>query len=282
MLHFIANGLVFLGIAILFVAFSPIRKLLALLPRGGLRFGWYVLTAMMLLFVAGYMAYIGAFWGTHEKLSDLVVPAVFFLGACFVLLVNFLSLETTHDVRHMSVLEQESITDPLMGIYNRLYLERRLSTEIARASRYGMTLSVLLLDIDHFKRINDTYGHQVGDVVLAELAQIIVNTVRTTDIVTRYGGEEIMVIAPSTPLKTAVNLAERLRKIIEHSSLDIPQKLHRKLKKLNITVSFGVTCFGQSAHDLQSLIQSADEALYRAKKKGRNCVITARPVTTQP
>ncbi|MDH5512758.1 MAG: GGDEF domain-containing protein, partial [Gammaproteobacteria bacterium] len=113
MLHFIANGLVFLGIAILFVAFSPIRKLLALLPRGGLRFGWYVLTAMMLLFVAGYMAYIGAFWGTHEKLSDLVVPAVFFLGACFVLLVNFLSLETTHDVRHMSVLEQESITDPL-------------------------------------------------------------------------------------------------------------------------------------------------------------------------
>jgi len=180
------------------------------------------------------------------------------------------------------VLEQESITDPLMGIYNRRYLERRLTSEVARASRYGMPLSVLLLDIDHFKRINDSYGHQVGDVVLAELAQLIVNTVRTTDIVTRYGGEEIMVIAPSTPLRTAANLAERLRKIIEHRPFDVPAKLHRKLKALHITVSVGVACFGQNANDFQSLIQSTDEALYRAKKKGRNCVITARPVTTQP
>jgi diguanylate cyclase (GGDEF)-like protein len=182
----------------------------------------------------------------------------------------------------MSVLEQESITDPLMGIYNRRYLERRLTSEVARASRYGMPLSVLLLDIDHFKRINDSYGHQVGDVVLAELAQLIVNTVRTTDIVTRYGGEEIMVVAPSTPLKTATNLGERLRKIIEHRPFDVPAKLHPKLKTLHITVSVGVACFGQNANDFQSLIQSTDEALYRAKKKGRNCVITARPVTTQP
>jgi diguanylate cyclase (GGDEF)-like protein len=182
----------------------------------------------------------------------------------------------------MSVLEQESITDPLMGIYNRRYLERRLTTEVARASRYGMPLSVLLLDIDHFKPINDSYGHQVGDIVLAELAQLIVNTVRTTDIVTRYGGEEIMVMAPSTPLKTAANLAERLRKIIAHRPFDVPAKLNRKLKALHITVSVGVACFGLNANDFQSLIQSADEALYRAKKKGRNCVITARPVTTQP
>jgi diguanylate cyclase (GGDEF)-like protein len=253
-----------------------------LLPPGRLRLRWFVLTALIFIFIIGYGAYIPAFWGSHEKLADLVVPAVFFLGACFVLVVNFLSLETTRDVRHMSVLEQESITDSLMGIYNRRYLERRLTSEVARASRYGMPLSVLLLDIDHFKRINDSYGHQVGDVVLAELAQLIVNTVRTTDIVTRYGGEEIMVIAPSTPLKTATNLAERLRKIIEHRPLDVPAKLHRKLKALHITVSVGVACFGQSANDFQSLIQSADEALYRAKKKGRNCVITARPVTTQP
>jgi diguanylate cyclase (GGDEF)-like protein len=282
MLHVIANGLVAAGIILQFLALRPVRRLITLLPPGRLRLRWFVLTALIFIFIIGYGAYIPAFWGSHEKLADLVVPAVFFLGACFVLVVNFLSLETTRDVRHMSVLEQESITDSLMGIYNRRYLERRLTSEVARASRYGMPLSVLLLDIDHFKRINDSYGHQVGDVVLAELAQLIVNTVRTTDIVTRYGGEEIMVIAPSTPLKTATNLAERLRKIIEHRPLDVPAKLHRKLKALHITVSVGVACFGQSANDFQSLIQSADEALYRAKKKGRNCVITARPVTTQP
>lgn len=282
MLHFIANGMVALGIGILVFSFFPIWKLMALLPRKRLRLSWYVLTALIIIFLIGYMVYIGVFWGAHEQLADLVVPGIFFLGACFVLLVNYLSLETTRDVRHMSVLEQESITDPLMGIYNRRYLDRCLSTEIARTNRYGIPLSVLLLDIDYFKRINDSYGHQVGDVVLAELAQVIVNTVRTTDVVSRYGGEEIMVMAPSTPLKTAVNLAERLRKIIERKSLDVPAKLNPKLKKLNITVSVGVSCFGQNAHDFQSLIQSADEALYRAKKKGRNCVITARPATTQP
>ncbi|GAB4509022.1 MAG: hypothetical protein Tsb0026_08580 [Sulfuricaulis sp.] len=282
MLHFIANGLVAAGIILQFLALRPVRRLIALLPPGRLRFSWYVLTILIVLFIIGYAAYIPVFWNTHEQLADLVVPAVFFLGACFVLVVNFLSLETTRDVRQMSVLEQESITDSLTGIYNRRYLERRLTSEVARASRYGMPLSVLLLDIDHFKLVNDSYGHQVGDVVLAELAQLIVNTVRTTDIVTRYGGEEIMVIAPSTPLKTATNLAERLRKIIEHKLFDIPTKLHRKLKTLHITVSVGVACFGQNANDFESLIQSVDEALYRAKKKGRNCVINAYPVTTQP
>jgi diguanylate cyclase (GGDEF)-like protein len=282
MLHFIANSLVIAGIFLQLLALRPVRQLILLLPPGRLRLRWFVLTALIFIFIIGYGAYIPAFWGSHEQLADLVVPAVFFLGACFVLVVNFLSLETTRDVRHMSVLEQESITDPLMGIYNRRYLERRLTTEVARASRYGMPLSVLLLDIDHFKPINDSYGHQVGDVVLAELAQLIVNTVRTTDIVTRYGGEEIMVMAPSTPLKTAANLAERLRKIIAHRPFDVPAKLNRKLKALHITASVGVACFGLNANDFQSLIQSADEALYRAKKKGRNCVITARPVTTQP
>jgi diguanylate cyclase (GGDEF)-like protein len=282
MLHFIANGLVIAGIFLQLLALRPVRRLILLLPPGRLRLRWFVLTALIFIFIIGYGTYIPAFWGSHEQLADLVVPAVFFLGGCFVLVVNFLSLETTRDVRHMSVLEQESITDPLMGIYNRRYLERRLTTEVARASRYGMPLSVLLLDIDHFKPINDSYGHQVGDVVLAELAQLIVNTVRTTDIVTRYGGEEIMVMAPSTPLKTAANLAERLRKIIAHRPFEVPAKLNRKLKALHITVSVGVACFGLNANDFQSLIQSADEALYRAKKKGRNCVITARPVATQP
>lgn len=162
MLHFIANGMVALGIGILVFSFFPIWKLMALLPRKRLRLSWYVLTALIIIFLIGYMVYIGVFWGAHEQLADLVVPGIFFLGACFVLLVNYLSLETTRDVRHMSVLEQESITDPLMGIYNRRYLDRCLSTEIARTNRYGIPLSVLLLDIDYFKRINDSYGHQVA------------------------------------------------------------------------------------------------------------------------
>lgn len=94
MLHFIANGLVVAAIILQFLALRPVRTMIALLPSGRLRFSWYVLTALIVIFIIGYGAYIPAYWGSHEKLSDLVVPAVFFLGACFVLLVNILSLET--------------------------------------------------------------------------------------------------------------------------------------------------------------------------------------------
>lgn len=273
MLHLIANGLVVIGIILQFLALRPVRQLIALLPSGRLRFSWYVLTAFIFVFIIGYSAYIPAFWNTHEQLADLVVPAVFFLGACFVLVVNLLSLETARNVRRLRVFEQESITDPLTGIYNRRYLERRLTDEIARSNRYGMPLSVLLIDIDHFKRVNDIYGHQVGDLVLEGLAQLIVTTLRTTDIVARYGGEEIMVIAPSTPLKTAADLAERLRKVVENASFEVPVELNRDISALGVTVSIGVACFGQQAKDMNDLIQYADKAMYRAKKEGRNRVV---------
>ena len=274
MLHFIANGLVAAAIILQFLALRPVRRLIALLPPGRLRFSWYVLTALIIIFIIGYGAYIPAFWGSHENLSDLVVPAVFFLGACFVLLVNILSLETSGNVRRLIAFEQESITDPLTGIYNRRYLERRLADEIARANRYGMPLSVLLTDIDHFKRVNDIYGHQVGDLVLEGMAQLIVNTLRTTDIVARYGGEEIMVIAPSTPVKTAIDLAERLRKVVENATFEVPVELDRDISALGVTVSIGVACFSQHTKDMQDLIQNADKALYRAKSEGRNRVVT--------
>lgn len=273
MLHFIANGLVTAGIILQFLALRPVRRLIALLPAGRLRFSWYILTALIVIFIIGYGVYILAFWGNHESLSDLVVPAIFFLGACFVLLVNVLSLETARNARRLIVLEQESITDPLTGIYNRRYLERRLTDEIARAHRYGMPLSVLLIDIDHFKHVNDVHGHQVGDLVLAGMAQLIATTLRTTDIVARYGGEEIMVIAPSTPVKTAADLAERLRKVVENASFEVPVELSRDISALSVTVSIGVACFSHHTKDSQDLVQNADKALYRAKNAGRNRVV---------
>jgi diguanylate cyclase (GGDEF)-like protein len=137
-----------------------------------------------------------------------------------------------------------------------------------------MPLSVLLIDIDHFKRVNDIYGHQVGDLVLEGISQLIVTTLRTTDIVARYGGEEIMVIAPSTPVKVATDLAERLRKVVEHASFEIPVELDRDISALGVMVSIGVACLSQHTNDMQELIQSADKALYRAKSEGRNRVVT--------
>src|SRR3972149_3056886 len=210
MLHFIANGLVAAAIILQFLALRPVRRLIALLPPGRLRFSWYVLPALIIIFIIVYGAYIPAFWGSHENLSDLVVPAVFFLGACFVLLVNILSLETSGNVRRLIAFEQESITDPLTGIHNRPYLARRLAQEIAR----------------------------------------------------------------SRPGKTAIDLAERLRKVVEKATFEVPVELERDIRALGVTVSIGVACFSQQTKDMQDLIQNADKALYRAKSEGRNRVVT--------
>jgi len=275
MMTSIANMLVILGTGLLVAALVPIQKLIALLPPGSLRHSWYILTVLILLFIVGYVGYTVTSWNGRVALPELVVPGIFFLGACFVVLVNLLSLKTARDVRRMVVLEQESITDPLTGIYNRRYLERHLADEVARASRYHTPLSVLLMDVDRFKRINDTHGHPVGDVVLKGLARVIAKTVRGTDIVARYGGEEIIVLAPSTPRKTARSLAERLRVKIETASFPIPDQAGRKIGVLRVTVSIGVACFGPDVRDARTLIRRADEALYEAKGAGRNRVVVS-------
>jgi len=125
----------------------------------------------VVFFLAGYLAFAAFNWGKLDRPSDLLVPGVFFFGAVFVWLVTALSLQTVVDLKRMSTLEHENITDALMGIHNRRYLDSRLDEEVARAKRYGLELSVLLMDIDHFKEINDRYGHQVGDLTLANLGR---------------------------------------------------------------------------------------------------------------
>ncbi|MHB8534552.1 MAG: GGDEF domain-containing protein [Sulfuricaulis sp.] len=272
MINLFANLLVGMGAGILILALRPVRRLIAQLSPGPLRRHWYVLATMILFFTVGYLGYLAFQWHAHLAFHDLFAPIVFFLGACFVLLVGYLSLETAIDARRMAALEQESITDPLMGIYNRRYLDRRLAHEEHRAQRYGLPLSILMIDIDHFKEVNDTYGHPVGDVILRGLGELITDTVRSTDIVARYGGEEIMVIAPSTPIGTAARLADRLRQAVENASL-ATHVVEGNKKPLHITISIGVAHLGQNHHDTRGLVQSADEAMYRAKREGRNRVV---------
>jgi diguanylate cyclase (GGDEF)-like protein len=159
-------------------------------------------------------------------------------------------------------LHRISITDPLTGLLNRRTLGDRLEAETERARRYDRTLSVLVIDIDHFKKINDTQGHEGGDRALVELANIIRNDVRQTDVVARLGGEEFVVLAPETPMEGALLLAERLRAGIE--------------LRLAFTVSIGVASTQHPDGKMASaLLKLADEALYRAKHAGRNCVIAA-------
>jgi len=168
-----------------------------------------------------------------------------------------------------STIEKMSVTDELTQIYNRRYFHNRLSNEIARAMRYGHSLSLVLLDIDHFKKVNDTYGHQAGDKILFQVATNLKTNCRKIDIVARYGGEELVIILPETDVKGAESLAEKIRESIECQEFDIGDD-----KSINITASLGVSCLRSeeiSGPDDEALIVKwADEALYSAKKNGRN------------
>jgi GGDEF domain-containing protein len=206
--NMLSEGLVAAGACILIAALFPVRRLIGQLPLGKIRSSWYTLTVLISLFIVGYISYAFIFWGSHSSWSELIVPGVFFLGAGFVWLTANLSLQTATDVRRVTILERESIIDPLTEVYNRRYLDRRLAEECSRSKRHGLPLSALLIDIDHFKKINDDCGHQVGDMVLSYLGRLLLQAIRESDIVARYGGDELMIIAPNTSTSMASTLAE--------------------------------------------------------------------------
>jgi diguanylate cyclase (GGDEF)-like protein/PAS domain S-box-containing protein len=162
-----------------------------------------------------------------------------------------------------------SVHDPLTGLYNRKVLEQQLNDEIFRASRYNHDLSLFMLDIDHFKSINDTYGHRTGDVILKNFAKFLENSIRKTDYAARYGGEEFVVILPETPITKAEELAERLCAQIAENSVPIGDG-----KKLQVTTSIGIAAFPEHAHSGENLLEVADSAMYTAKKAGRNQIKT--------
>ena len=268
----IAQGLVATGALVLIWALIPVQRLMVQLPAGAARNRWYAMTALLLLFLFGYLSYAGVFWESHSDPLDLIVPAVFFLGACFVWFSATLSLQTATDLIHIARLEQEIITDSLTGVFNRRYLDRRLDEEVVSARRYKQPLSVMLLDIDHFKQINDKYGHQTGDQVLIALGKTALEVLRETDILTRYGGEEFLIMSPHTPLAGAIKLAERIRQYIEAHDFGLP-KAPDATHGPKVTVSIGVAVLGDGIEDTESLVRAADENLYRAKQQGRNQVI---------
>lgn len=177
-------------------------------------------------------------------------------------------LQANENLKKMNQRLQElSTVDPLMGIYNRLYFEKRFRYEFQRASRYRSKLAILMLDIDHFKQVNDQLGHQFGDHVLKECARLLLEAVRQVDIVARYGGEELVVACPETNLEQASIVAERIRARIEDHHFEFEGT------STPVTISIGVAVFpGEGIDSLDKLISKADEALYRAKEDGRNCV----------
>jgi len=163
-------------------------------------------------------------------------------------------------------LYEMAVTDSLTKLYIRRHFYNKLDDELRRSRRYGHKLSLLMVDIDHFKKLNDSYGHQAGDAVLVAIARLFRNTIRNTDIVGRYGGEEFCFILPETETSGAIVIAERLRQEVE--KLQIPYENII----LKTTISLGIATFPTQAHKLEDLIKYADMALYHSKQAGRNRV----------
>ncbi|MDD3518759.1 MAG: GGDEF domain-containing protein [Chromatiales bacterium] len=157
--------------------------------------------------------------------------------------------------------------DPLTGLYNRAAMERMLAREIAIAQRQQRPLALMVVDVDHFKNINDSHGHYVGDLVLKGIADCIRATLRETDLAFRFGGEEFVIILPSTDIGSAFNVAERLRERVEGTRCTVGETT------VQVTASIGITDF-RDGDTAMSLFKRADHAMYDAKRDGRNRVVT--------
>lgn len=174
-------------------------------------------------------------------------------------------------------LRLQSIRDALTGLYNRRYLEEYLATETHRCQRSGKSFGLVMIDVDHFKNFNDTFGHETGDMVLQELAKFLQNNVRTSDVVCRYGGEELTLILSEVSLEDTQKIAEKIRLGVKQLNL----KSHHQSVGA-ITISLGVAIFPQDGWTSDRLLEAADQALYRAKKEGRDRVVTASEPEKSP
>jgi len=178
------------------------------------------------------------------------------------------------ELKHSNELLKElSNTDPLTQLFNRRYMMEVLEKEIQRTFRKGSPISLIIMDIDHFKKVNDVYGHQQGDTVLVNVAGLVKRHLRSYDVAARYGGEEFVGILPETPLDEAMVVAERVRVAVQQLTFA------HKLQTLKITISMGVATYpGPGVDSIDDIIRVADEALYRAKSEGRNRVLTLQPM----
>jgi diguanylate cyclase (GGDEF)-like protein/PAS domain S-box-containing protein len=192
-------------------------------------------------------------------------------------LIEGIILDITERKHVEQKLEWLASHDQLTGLYNRRTMDARLRDELSRAKRHDRPVSLLWLDLDNFKRINDFYGHQVGDAVLRQLSQRLTNTIRANDLLARYGGEELVVAMPELGLDEALEAAERIRRAVADEGYDAGDE-----SLASLTVSIGVAAYPEHGDDVDALYRAADDAMYRSKKAGRNRIDYLQAVPHTP
>jgi len=193
----------------------------------------------------------------------------------FLSVIGYQMVASLKHIQRLSSIKNIAIYDTLTNLYNRRYFEERFEVETQKAFFSDTPLSLVMVDIDHFKKINDTLGHTEGDKVLKEISNLLKNSVRKKDTVARYGGEEFILILPDAGLEESLMIAERIRRLVENTTFEIAQA------QIHLTVSLGIANFpSHRVRSKEDLIKMADQALYEAKRGGRNRVCIYNPPKT--
>lgn len=223
------------------------------------------LVGAAVLIARGVAAWLAPQW-FDGALASNAYQSLMYLGLYAVIVGGSLAFLLMHKERSEEEKIRMATTDPLTGVFNRRTFIELAEQELARARRSATPIALMMLDLDHFKEVNDTHGHLVGDEVLVAFTRLVRDCVRRGDLVVRYGGEEFCVLLPATPLGAANALAERIRAATAANALTA--------RSFRVTVSIGLTsCAGEREVSVADLLSRADEALYRAKEEGRNRVI---------
>ena len=226
--------------------------------------------------ILGYAAYMLLLMTGQVSLANLNIPKLCFAAAAFILLLCYLTYQTTRDIREAIAMDQASIIDPVLDIYNRRYFDRRIDEETQRSRRYNQPLSIILFEVDQFESIAKKQGRLVGDVVLRKVSDFLVGSVRASDIVARYDENRIVVATTQTKPDMAIMLADRLRG--EISKLDmLPSSGQSAADALNVTVTAGVSCVEDRIKSGFDLTDVAEKAMKRASIEGHNRVYAYDP-----
>lgn len=233
------------------------------IAAGGFRFFMRgVLCWLLGVLVGG--ALLGFSW--NDSVSKIIVYSCLPMLIIYPVIIGLIAYNLAMDLhRKKEQMQLLSRTDGLTNLFNRAYWELRAKEEIARARRNYTPLALVLLDVDHFKRVNDTYGHAVGDLVLQQLSRLLQKNLRETELLGRYGGEEFVVILPGASKQEAYKTAERLREAVDQLAFGDPEA-----QTLHCSISLGVAAFSDGLGDFSSWLKAADKALYQAKHQGRN------------
>lgn len=283
LIEIIPAVLIALGLVLLAASIWRTQRLIGILPD---KRPWLSLRNLMGFLAVGYGVYLYATIRNLPVNKDLIASEVFFLTALFMLLVVQFAYQTIHDIMHLDELKQIANTDELTGMYSRRAILELLDDEFQKARRFGFPLSVAMVDIDHFKDVNDTYSHLAGDVVLREVARVLQTRLRKFDVLGRFGGDEFLCVLPGTGVAGAISTGERVRARVNELQFEIiaPDELGVLEIGSTIegethcsTVSIGVATLQNGMQAPSDLMQEADAALYASKEGGRNMVSSASP-----